>query len=91
MSVPTEESKKGQTIRAEVVGQIINLETDKIQDVGLRLSDELLDLDKEITVNRNGRQVFQGTVQRSALAIYESLHERLDPSSAASVHLKIGE
>lgn len=91
LSVPTEESKKGQTIRAEVVGQIINLETDKIQDVGLRLSDELLDLDKEITVNRNGRQVFQGTVQRSALAIYESLHERLDPSSAASVHLKIGE
>lgn len=91
LSVPTKESKKGQTIRAEVVGQTINLETDKIQDVGLRLSDELLDLDKEITVTRNGRQVFQGTVQRSALAIYESLHERLDPSSAASVHLKIGE
>lgn len=91
LSVPTEHAKNGQTIRAEVVGQTITLETEGVQHVRLRLSDDLLDLNEVITVTRNGKQVFQGKVTRTALAIYESLSERLDPNSVASAHLKIGQ
>lgn len=91
LSVPTEHAKNGQTIRAEVVGQTITLETEGVQHVRLRLSDDLLDLNEVITVTRNGKQVFEGNVTRTALAIYESLSERLDPSSVASVHLEIGQ
>ncbi|MGK0518705.1 MAG: hypothetical protein ACJAUC_001398, partial [Planctomycetota bacterium] len=80
----------GQTIRAEVVGQTISLQTERVDQVRLRLSDKLLDLDKEITVSRNGEQVFQGKVMRTVQALYESLNERMDPTSVASAHLMIG-
>jgi hypothetical protein len=91
LSVPTGHAKNGQTIRAEVVGQTITVETEGVQHVRLRLSDDLLDLNELITVTRNGKQVFEGKVTRTALAIYESLSERLDPSSVASVLLEIGQ
>jgi poly(3-hydroxybutyrate) depolymerase len=90
LSVPAEFAQKGQTIRAEVVGQTISLQTERVDQVRLRLSDKLLDLDKEITVSRNGEQVFQGKVVRTVQALYESLNERMDPTSVASAHLMIG-
>ena len=90
LSVPSKDAKNGQTIRAEVAGQTIALTTD-VQDVRLRLSDELLDLDQEITVTRNGQQVFHGKVPRTVTAIYKSLCERLDPQSVASAHLDLDE
>lgn len=90
LSVPAEFAQNGQTIRAEVVGQTISLQTERVDQVRLRLSDKLLDLDKEITVSRNGEQVFQGKVVRTVQAIYESLNERMDPTSVASAHLMIG-
>ncbi|MFT4514983.1 MAG: hypothetical protein ACI91B_003696 [Planctomycetota bacterium] len=89
LSVPTEHAKNGQTIRAIVDGQTITLMTEGVEQVRLRLSDELLDLDKEITVIRNGQQVFQGRVPRTARAIYESLSGRLDPNSVATADLNI--
>ena len=76
-------------VRAEVVGQQIRLETRDYKRLVLRLSDALLDLDRPVTVVANGRKVFSGRVERTAVALAASLAERADPSSAASAVLEV--
>jgi len=83
LAMPQEDAQGGQTVRAEVVGQAITLATSKTKRLRLRLSDHLLDLDQKLTVDRDGARVYEGKVQRSVRAIYESLQERLDPTSVA--------
>ncbi len=91
LAVPKGAAKRGQTIRAAVDGQTIDV---RITEDGpstfiLRLSDELLDLDKKVTVKVNGKRAFRGRVERSVGALWQSLRERGDPRSAASALLTI--
>lgn len=61
-----------------------------LPSITLRLSDQLVDLDKEITVvNEAGKTLYQGKVKRSLLAIQSSLEERLDLTSVASALLDL--
>lgn len=83
LAMPAGDAQGGQTVRAELNGQAITLATTQTKGLRLRLSDHLLDLDQKLTVDRNGERVFEGIVERSVRAIYESLQERLDPASAA--------
>jgi predicted esterase len=87
----TVEAKAGQTITAEVNGQTINISVSEgIQQLKLRLSDELLDLDEQIEVNVDGAgQVFQGNVSRTEKAIEESLRGRADPANVATALIEI--
>jgi len=95
--------KPKQLISAEVDGQTITLFPippqkdkkgkvifEKIPSITLRLSDALLDLDKEIVVkNGDGKILFKGKVLRSQKEIEKSLSERPDASSCATASLKI--
>ena len=91
LAVPEGTAKKGQTVRAAVVGQKIFLKSEEVGKLRLRLNDALLDLDKEIVVQLNGKEVFRGVVKRSVAAMHRSLQERLDPTSVATVELVVGE
>lgn len=85
-----EAPKKDQSITAKLAGQTITLDSDNIPAITLRLSDHLLDLDKEIIVkNGKGEILFQGTVPRTKEAIETSLKERFDPSSVATASLQV--
>ena len=53
----------------------------------MRLSDRLLDLDQEVKVIVNGKDVAAAKVARNAAAIRQSLDERLDLPAAASAVL----
>ncbi len=55
----------------------------------LRLSDELLDLDRDIEVRFNGQRAFHGRVRRHLEPIVRSLRERLDPESVASATITL--
>ena len=90
LSVPEETAKKGQIIKAEVVGQKITLESEEAKKITLRLNDALIDLDQKIIVELNGKEVFRGLVSRSAQAIFDSLNQRLDPQSVATAVLTVG-
>lgn len=79
--------QKGQTIRAQVEGQKITITSE--DPVTLRLSDQLLDLSKEVIVILNGQEVHKGKVTRQTKAIWDSLNERFDPFSVASATLKV--
>ena len=89
--MPKGTAKRGQTVRAVVKGQAIAID---IAEGGptkltLRLSDALLDLDKQVTVTVNGKRAFQGTVKRTLGPIWHSLRERGDPRAAASATLDL--
>jgi dienelactone hydrolase len=79
-------AKAGQRIVASVEGQTIRLDGDVPAGTTLRLSDKLLDLDQEVDVIVNGKQVVSTKVPRTAGAIMESLAERADlPAAAAAL------
>ena len=77
----------GETIRATVEGQTIHLETSKLRDLTLRLSDRLVDLDQPVKVLVKGKVVFEGKVKRDVAVAAASLRERLDPSSLPTAEL----
>jgi dienelactone hydrolase len=77
-------AKAGQKLVARVDGQHIHLEGEVPSGTEVRLSDQLLDLDQDVTVTVNGTQVHGGRVPRNATAIHQSLAERLDTPAAAT-------
>lgn len=89
LAMPADHAKKGQTVTAEVKGQVITIETKDVTRLQLRLSDELVDLDQPIRVTVNGAELFQGAVPRAVGPIWQSLRERKDPRSAATVTLDL--
>jgi len=74
---------------AHVEGQTIAIETPSSGKLILRLSDNLVDLDKPIRVMVGGRWAFTGTVHRSFQAIWQSLRERNDPGTVATALLEV--
>lgn len=76
-------------ISAEVDGQTIALQGADLDRVALRLRDVLVDLDQDVVVTWDGREVFRGRVPRTRAAIEASLEERADPRSAATARLVV--
>ena len=91
LQIPEKHLAKGQRITAGVDGQSIAIEAENTPRLVVRLSDQLVDLDKPVTISVNGEKKFSGTVKRSAREIINSLDQRADPASAAtaSVTLKL--
>jgi len=82
-------AKEKQKIVASIDGQLIHIDGDIPPRLELRLSDELVSLEKPITVVVNGKRQFSGKVPRQAGAILHSLAQRADPHSAATALLKL--
>lgn len=78
----------GSTVRAQVNGQEIRIESD-LPQLSLRLSDQLLDLDQPVRIIWNHQPVFEGRVDRSTQAIADSLLQRADPTSIATAILHV--
>ncbi|CAF0741787.1 unnamed protein product [Adineta steineri] len=92
ISLPdTIKPEQGQKITAEVNEQTITICTcEGIQQLTLRLSDALLDLDQSINVYLDGHgMIFQGRVSRTEQAIKNSFSIRADPACAATALLEL--
>ncbi len=85
---PGDAMAKAQII-ATVDGQTIELRSDDVKKLTLRLSDELLDLDQPVIVKANGKVVYNAPVKRTAAAVRQSLAERGDPRTAATALLEV--
>lgn len=72
---------------AKVDGQSISITGSGDAVVTLRLNDQLLDLDQPVSVSIDGKDVWQGRVERTKASIEESLSQRLDPDMAATATL----
>jgi pimeloyl-ACP methyl ester carboxylesterase len=89
LALPADAAKPNQQITAEMDGQTIRLTGDVPPGLQLRLSDELLDLNKNIRVLVNDREILNQKCLRSAETIRSSLNERADPRSAATATLTL--
>ena len=91
LAAPADQVTKGDRITAEVDGQTIRIDSSAstTKTLQLYLSDALLDLDQAITVTRNGKTAFQGTVPRDPKAIATSFQTRPDPKQAATAILTL--
>jgi hypothetical protein len=85
----TDPTQPNQIYAAHIEGQNIEIEQPATGSLDLRLSDELLDLDKPIEVTISGRKIFAGKVSRSLAAIVQSLEEREDPDGVAPAQLHV--
>lgn len=82
-----QEPKAGQRLVAEVIGQKISVQGKEVRGLQFWLSDELLDLDKEIVVEVNDEEVFRGQVQRSTEVAAVSLRQRCGMVATALLEL----
>ena len=90
LGVAKSDYSKGRRIEATVQGQMISLTAKQTRRVTIRLSDELVDLDRDLVVKLNGKQKFSGKTDRLKSQMSESLMERADDTSAAVAMITVG-
>ncbi|MED5382040.1 MAG: transglutaminase domain-containing protein, partial [Verrucomicrobiota bacterium] len=89
LQIPEKHLAKGQRITAEVNGQTITITAEKTERLAVRLSDQLINLDKPVMITVNGEEVFSGKVKRSAREIIKSLDQRADSASVATASMTL--
>jgi dienelactone hydrolase len=83
LAVPPGAAKAGQLVVASLTGQQVRIEkADGVKSLTVRLSDGMLDMDRDVTVTAAGRQLFHGKVARTARTLSRTLGEDGDPSLA---------
>ena len=65
-------------IVAKVEGQSIHLTTQNVEQLTLRLRDDLINLDKPIQIVHNNKTIFDGMAHRTIQTISKTLNERHD-------------
>jgi hypothetical protein len=80
LAVPPEQAVTATKVVATASGQAISLDVTGIDDLKVRLSDALVDLDQPVTISEGGAELFAGTVPRTILVIATTLEERGDPA-----------
>ena len=70
-------------------GQHFNIERCDLQELTIRLNDNLCDLNKRITVSYQGHQIFKGKVSRSSELIQRTTLERGDYTSIFSAEINL--
>lgn len=76
-----EDPSFGDLIECNIDDQIITVLSSSSSKITIQLNDDLVDMDREITVNYLGRQLFKGFVYRDIDIIERSIREYGDPKS----------
>ena len=79
LEVPRDEMVRGRQVRLSVEGNIIDIARCDYEHLTLYLCDELVNLDKPVTVRLDGRRVFKGRVPRREDVMRQTVDERGDP------------
>jgi len=81
LAVPKGEQRKGVVVRVEREDQHIDVETTDLDRLIIRLNDQMVDLDRDVTVTCRERKRFEGQVDRTIGTIVRTIAERGDPAS----------
>ena len=80
LSAPRDQLKWGNTVRLSCHDNTVDISQCDYSSLTLWLNDELVDLDRKVTVRYKGHTVFKGKLQRTPENMKQSLSERGDPS-----------
>lgn len=89
VSVAKEEMKRGMQLRLSVKKNTIHIEQCDYRQLCLGLSDELLDLDKPVTIYVGKKRVYNNKVKRSSEVMKKWIHRKGDASYACSAEITI--
>jgi len=84
LAVKPEEKRRGAEVRARRDGQRIDVQASDIEQLIVRLNDQMLDLNEDVTVVSGDRELYSGRVKRSIGTLAKTLAERGDPTSVFS-------
>lgn len=80
IEVPKSEMKRGRKVVTEIKGNTILISHCDYPQLTLWLDDDMLNLDKKVTIKYQGRKLFSGKLNRTAENLRQSLTQRGDPS-----------
>jgi len=90
LGVPADEAQKDAELVVSRQGQTIRIEkAEKVDNLRLFLNDEMMDLDKKVIVEFNGRVLYNEVPKRTISAIWESLNERNDLQQVFSAQIEV--
>jgi predicted esterase len=89
LAIPESEQRKDAVVRASRAGQRIEIHHADVDSLTIALNDQMLDLDKPVTVMQNGKALFEGRVPRTIGNLAGSLAERGDPASVFSAAVTV--
>lgn len=89
ISVPQQEMQRGREVRLSVKGNTITIGKCDYSQLTLGLTDELLNLDKPITVYLNGKRIMKQKVQRSQAVMEKWIRQKGDENYACPAELVI--
>ena len=90
LGVSPKTMKKGELIEAEIKGQTVHLHTKSSAKIVLNLSDELLDLDNEVTIIVNDKKISTKIHPRTIGNLYESMLQRKDKGLSFPCAIPVG-
>ncbi|MGJ8643131.1 MAG: transglutaminase domain-containing protein [Luteolibacter sp.] len=88
LGVQKDGAVKRRRLEAVVDGQNIFVTGEDVSGLKFWLSDELLDLGKEVTVSVNGKEAFRGMVPRSAEVVMQTLDARCGMVATALLEME---
>jgi hypothetical protein len=88
LAAAPEEQKKGNEVAAGYKGQEITIDTKDVPRLMVRISDQMMDLDKPITILAGSKKVFSGIVPRTIATIARTLDEYGDPIAVFSAEVE---
>ena len=78
LSVPEKECRHKATVVAQRKGNEINIVESDYSRLTIYLNDEMVDLDKPVTINYKGKKIFKGKLNRTIDNMVSTLNERGD-------------
>jgi len=81
--------RPGTVVRAERKGQHFEFQAGGLNELIVRVNDRMLNLDEEITVTSQGKELYKGRIPRSIGTLAKTLAERGDPASIFSGEIAV--
>lgn len=89
LAVPEDQRKKDAEVFATLEGQTVDVKSDDVQTLIIRLNDTMLDLSKPVTVTCGDDVLFQGKALRTIATISKTLAERGDPKAVFASEITV--
>ena len=89
LSAPANELKRGMEVTAAIEGNTIKIEKCDYTTLTLSLNDKMMNLDQPVTVEYQGKPIFQGKVKRDLSVMRSTLFARNDPAYIFPVQIKV--
>jgi dienelactone hydrolase len=86
---PADRLRPAALLEASVDGQTVRVRSDDVTRFTLYLSDALVDLDRPVTVEWNGRRMHEGPLARRLEVLLDAMAERLDTSRTFTAAIEI--